>query len=54
MDFPIDFWMFYICFINVLFKVITNFKFNKYCFIKGDLRKQICTMRWCLVRQINP
>ncbi len=25
------FWLFWICFINVLFKVITNFKFDKRC-----------------------
>ncbi len=38
MDFPMDFWLFHICFINVLFKVITgtNFQFD-ICFIKDYL-----------------
>ncbi len=33
--FPMDFWLFYICFINVSVKVFTNFKFYKHCFIQG-------------------
>jgi hypothetical protein len=33
---------FFICLINVLFNVITNFKFDKCCFIKDYLRKHIC------------
>jgi hypothetical protein len=41
MDFPTDFWLFKIYFINVAFKVKTNFKFYKHCFIKKDLRKRI-------------
>jgi hypothetical protein len=34
MDFPMDFWLFRKCFVNVLLKVITNLKFYKCCFIK--------------------
>jgi hypothetical protein len=37
-----DFWLFSICFVNFLFKVISNFKFYKQCFIKEDLWKHIC------------
>ncbi len=44
MDFSMDFWLFCLCFINVLFKVITNLKFCKRCFVtsivvylEGDL-----------------
>ena len=33
------FLLFLMCFINVLFKVITNPKFYKRCFIKDDLQK---------------
>jgi hypothetical protein len=40
--FAMDFWLFSICFINVLFKVITNFKLCKQCCIKEDLWKHIC------------
>jgi hypothetical protein len=29
MDFPMDIWVFLICFINVLFKIITYFKFDQ-------------------------
>jgi hypothetical protein len=43
MDFPMDFWLFLICFINVLFKFINNFKFDKKrCFIKDYLWKHMC------------
>jgi hypothetical protein len=38
---------------NVLFKVLTNFKFYRQCFIKEDLRK-LCIISWCLVGQKNP
>ncbi len=41
-------------FINFLLKVITYLKFYNHCFIKEDLRKHICLIRWCLVRQRNP
>ncbi len=45
MDFPMDFWLFWICFIDVLFKVITNVKF--------EIRKHICIIGWCFVSQRN-
>jgi hypothetical protein len=32
-------------------KVITNLKFDKRCFIKDHIRKHICIIEWCLVRQ---
>jgi hypothetical protein len=41
------------CFINVLFKIITNLKFYKYFFIKVDLQKHFCIIGFCLVRQRN-
>jgi hypothetical protein len=41
MDFPMDFWLFSMCFINVLFEVITNFKFDKCYFLKDYLCKHI-------------
>ncbi len=50
--FAMDFWLFSICFVNVLFKVITIFKFYKQCFIKEDLGS-IFYKGWCLVRQRN-
>ncbi len=31
----------------LFFKVITNFKFYKHCFIREDLWKHICIIRWC-------
>jgi hypothetical protein len=34
-------WIFGICSINILFKFITNFKFDKCCFIKDYLWKHI-------------
>ena len=34
--------------------VITNFKFEKLCFIKDYLRKHICITGWCLVHPRNP
>ncbi len=40
--FSMNFWLFWMCFINVLFKVITNLKFYKRCFIKDDLLKHFC------------
>ncbi len=52
-DFPMDFWLFLMCFINVLFKVITNLKFYNRCFIKDNLQKHFCIKGWCLVRQRN-
>ncbi len=39
MDFPIDIWLFWICFINVMIKVITNLKFYKHSFIKDYIQK---------------
>jgi hypothetical protein len=54
MDFPMDFWLFSMYFINVLFKIITNLKFDKRYFIKGDLQKHICSIGWFLVRKRNP
>ncbi len=42
------FWLLWLCFINVLFKVITNFKFDK-----GYIRKHICIIGWCFMRQRN-
>ena len=39
MDFLMVFLLFCMCFINVLFKVITNPKFHKHSFIKDDLQK---------------
>ncbi len=41
MDFPMDFWLFWIWFINILFW--------KHCYIKDHLRKHICIIRWCLL-----
>ncbi len=35
MDFPMDFWLFWMCFINDLFKFITNIKI----FTNADLSK---------------
>jgi hypothetical protein len=37
-----DFWLFFICFIIVLFKFINIFKFDNRCFIKDYLWKHIC------------
>ncbi len=45
----LEFWLIRMCFINVLFKVITNLKFYKKCFIKDDLQKYFCIIGWCLV-----
>ncbi len=42
MDFSVDVWLFLICFINVLFKFINCFKFDKLCFIKDYLWKHMC------------
>jgi hypothetical protein len=39
MDFPMDFLLFWMCFINVLFKGYAHLKFYKHCFIKDDLQK---------------
>ncbi len=39
MAFLMDFWSFCMCFMNVLFKAISNLKFYKCCFIKEDLHK---------------
>ncbi len=47
MCFPTDFWVFGICFIYIFDKVITYLKFDKRCFIKGNLRKHICVTGWC-------
>ncbi len=33
--------------------VITNFKFDKHCFVKDYLWKHICIIAWCPVRQRN-
>ncbi len=33
-DFPMDIWSFWICFISVLFEVMINLKFYKRCFTK--------------------
>jgi hypothetical protein len=41
------------CFINVLFKVITNLNFYKHRFIKDNLHKHFCSLGWCFVRQRN-
>ncbi len=49
MDFPADFWLFQICFINVSLKFVTNFKFYKSCFINDYLRKHIYIIGWCPV-----
>jgi hypothetical protein len=48
-DFSMDFWLFLMCFSNVLFKVITNLKFCKHCFIKDDLQNHFCMIGLCLV-----
>ncbi len=45
MDFPRDFWLFEMCFINVLFKVIINLKFYKH-FLSSEA---FCIIGWCLV-----
>ncbi len=50
MDFPMNLWLFWMCVINVLFKVITNHKFCKHCFIKEHLQKHICFIGWFHVR----
>ncbi len=39
MVFPMDFWLFSMCFINFLFEDITNLKFDKRCFIKENISK---------------
>jgi hypothetical protein len=49
MDFPMEIWLSGMFFIDVLFKVITNLKFYKRCFIKDDLQKYFCTTGWCLL-----
>ncbi len=49
-----DFWLFCMCFINILFKIITNPKFYNCCFIKEDLQKHFCIIGRCFVRQRNP
>jgi hypothetical protein len=51
MDFPMDFWLFEMYFISVLFKFITNFQFYKRCFIKDNLQKHFFIIDWCLVRE---
>jgi hypothetical protein len=38
MYFTMGFWLFRMCFINVLFKIITNLKFYKHCFNKTTIR----------------
>jgi hypothetical protein len=53
MDFLWIFNCFLMFFINVLFKVISNLKFYKRCFFKGDLQKHFCIIGWCLVCQRN-
>ncbi len=53
MDFPMGFWLFLICFINVLFEVINNYKSDKLCFVKDYLWKHICIIGWCPVRPRN-
>jgi hypothetical protein len=39
MEFSMDYCLFGMCFIHVLFEVITILKFYKHCFIKDDLQK---------------
>ncbi len=38
MDFHMEFWLFCLCCINVLFKVISNLKFYKRCLAKMTFR----------------
>ncbi len=47
-----DFLLFWMCFNNVLFKVVTKIKFYKCCFIKDHLQKPFCIIWWCLVRML--
>jgi hypothetical protein len=47
------FYLFLMCFIYVLFIVITNLKFYKLSFIKDDLQKHFCIIGRCLVHQRN-
>ncbi len=58
MDFPIDFQMDFGCIECVasifLFKVISNLKFYKHCFIKDGLQKNFFTIGWFLVHQRKP
>ncbi len=49
--FPYGFWLFWMCFINFLFKFNINLKFYKRCFIKDDLQKHFFIIGWCLVRK---
>ncbi len=53
MDFPMGFWLFLICFINVFFEAITNYKSDKLCFVKDYIWKHICIIWWCPVRPRN-
>ncbi len=39
---------------RVLFKVITNLKFYKHCFITDGFQKHFWIIGWCLERQRNP
>jgi hypothetical protein len=44
MDFSSDFWWF----LNLLYQCfVSNFIFEKLCFIKDYLRKHICIIGWC-------
>ncbi len=43
MDFSTDFWFFWMYLINVFYKVITNLKFYKRCFIKDYFHKDFFT-----------
>ncbi len=54
MDFPMDFWLIWMCFINVLFNIITNLKFYKRCVIKDNLQKHFCILGGVLcVKEIH-
>ncbi len=50
MDFPMDFWLFWMCFIDVLFKFITNLKFYKLFFYQRWTSEAFCIIGWCIVR----
>jgi hypothetical protein len=49
MDFPMDFWLFRMCFVNVLYKNFLNF--TNVVLLKTTF---FCFIGWCLVRQRNP
>ncbi len=53
MNFSMEFLLFFMCFINFLFNVVTYLKFHKRCFIKDDLQKHFWIIGWCLMGQRN-